>query len=162
MTTQNPAATTDELTLTVRRTIHIAASRESVWAAVTEPAHISRWFAPTVLDGSGPGATGTIAFAGYGIVPLQVVSVEPLRSVSYRWNNDDSLGVAPDEFDEDHATTFTFTLEDAPGGTELTVVESGFEVTSNPQANMSEHRKGWTSELDKLVTLLEDDVQAVA
>ena len=50
---------------------------------------------------------------------------------------------------------FTFTLEQVPGGTELTVVETGFETTSDPTANMDSHRSGWDSELDKLVALLE-------
>ena len=43
------------------------------------------------------------------------------------------------------------------GGTQLTVVESGFEHTSDPAANLESHREGWDSELDKLVALLESD-----
>ena len=42
-----------------------------------------------------------------------------------------------------------------PDGTELTVVETGFENTSDPAANLESHREGWDSELDKLVALLE-------
>ncbi|MEP6561594.1 MAG: hypothetical protein ABJD68_11065 [Nakamurella sp.] len=42
-----------------------------------------------------------------------------------------------------------------PGGTQLTVVESGFETTSDPVANLESHRTGWDSELDQLVALLE-------
>ena len=64
-------------------------------------------------------------------------------------------GVTPDEFDEEHSTVFTFTLEQVPGGTELTVVETGFETTSDPTANLDSHRSGWDAELDKLVALLE-------
>ena len=41
------------------------------------------------------------------------------------------------------------------GDTQLTVVETGFAVTSDAVANMSEHQQGWTYELDKLVALLE-------
>jgi hypothetical protein len=39
--------------------------------------------------------------------------------------------------------------------TRLTVVETGFETTSDPIANMEDHRGGWDGELDKLVALLE-------
>jgi len=42
-----------------------------------------------------------------------------------------------------------------PQGTRLTVVESGFETTSDPVANLEDHRGGWDGELDKLVALLE-------
>ena len=41
--------------------------------------------------------------------------------------------------------------------TELTVVETGFETTSDPAANLADHRDGWNGELDKLVALLESD-----
>ena len=50
---------------------------------------------------------------------------------------------------------FTFTLEPVSNGTQLTVVETGFERTSDPAANLESHREGWDGELDKLVALLE-------
>ena len=50
---------------------------------------------------------------------------------------------------------FTFTLEPVAGGTRLTVVETGFDATSDPIANLEGHRGGWDGELDKLVALLE-------
>jgi uncharacterized protein YndB with AHSA1/START domain len=156
MATENPAAVADTDELTVRRTIRIAAPREKVWAAVTEPAHISRWFAATVLD---PQGDGSITFEGYGAVPLRVAAIDPQDSVTYLWNNDDNLGVHPAQVDEASATRFTFTLADDQDGTRLTVVESGFAVTSDPAANVQSHRQGWTDELDKLVALLEDGVE---
>ena len=77
------------------------------------------------------------------------------RTVSYRWGNDDALGHLPDVVDDDHSTVFTFTLEPVANGTQLTVVETGFELTSDPAANLESHRQGWDGELDKLVALLE-------
>ena len=41
------------------------------------------------------------------------------------------------------------------GGTQLTVVETGFETTSDPAANLESHRGGWDSELDELVAFVE-------
>ncbi len=154
--TDNQASVVDEAAYAVRRTIRIAAPVEKVWQAVTEPAHISRWFGRTELDGAGPGARGSITFEGYGRVPLAIEAVDAPRSISYRWGNDDALGHLRDELD-DHATVFTFTLEAVEGGTELTVVETGFDRTSDPAKNMAEHAEGWVSELDKLVALLEGD-----
>jgi len=154
--TINPPAVADEETFAVRRTIQIAAPREKVWQAITEPAHISRWFGRTVLDGAGVGATGTMTFEGYGTVPIRVEEVDPPHSITYRWCNDDA-GELPDHLVEETSTVFTFTLTDADGGTQLTVVESGFEATTDAAANMVDHRTGWTDELDKLVALLEGD-----
>ncbi len=75
--------------------------------------------------------------------------------ISYRWSNDDALGTIPDALDEAHSTVFTFTLEPLADGTQLTVVETGFETTSDAAANLESHRQGWNSELDELVALLE-------
>jgi uncharacterized protein YndB with AHSA1/START domain len=154
--TINPSVI-DEGRFAVRRTIRIAAPIEKVWMAVTEPSHISKWFGATVLDGAGVGARGSITFPDYGSVPLRVEAIDAPRMVSYRWGNDDALGVHAAEVDSEHSTVFTFTLDSVADGTELTVVETGFETTSDPRANLESHREGWDSELDKLVALLEGD-----
>ena len=153
--TSNPASVIDEGQFTVRRTIRIAAPIEKVWSAVTEPEHISRWFGKAVLEGAGVGARGSLTFPGYGAVPIRIEALDEHRMVSYRWGNDDALGSPAAEMDEAHSTVFTFTLEPVADGTQLTVVETGFETTSDPAANLESHREGWDSELDKLVALLE-------
>jgi uncharacterized protein YndB with AHSA1/START domain len=139
----------------VRRSIRIAAPVEKVWSAVTDPAHISKWFGTAVLDGAGVGARGSLTFPDYGSVPLRIEAIDAPRMVAYRWGNDDALGELAAEVDPEHSTVFTFTLVEVEGGTELTVVETGFETTSDPAANLESHREGWDSELDKLVALLE-------
>ena len=147
----------DEGRFTVRRTIRIAAPIDKVWSAVTEPAHISKWFGTAVLDGAGVGARGTLTFPDYGSVPLRIEAIDAPRMVAYRWGNDDALGELAADVDPEHSTVFTFTLEAVADGTELTVIETGFETTSDPAANLESHREGWNSELDKLVALLEGD-----
>jgi uncharacterized protein YndB with AHSA1/START domain len=155
--TTNQASTIDEEAFAVRRTIRIAAPIERVWAAVTEPEHISRWFARTEIEGRGAGSGGTMTFDRETPIPLRVEAIEEPRMVAYRWNNDDALGTPPATLDEASSTVFTFTLVAVPDGTELTVVETGFEATSDPGENMRSHSEGWTVELDKLVALLEGD-----
>jgi len=153
--TDNPRAIVDEDALSVRRTIRIHAPLEKVWTAITDPAHISQWFGATVLDGAGPGASGTMTFEGYGAVPIRVEEVDELRSITYRWGNDDAAGELPTTVTDDTSTVFTFTLDEVDGGTQLSVVETGFEHTSEPLSNVRDHGTGWTDELDKLVALLE-------
>ena len=152
--TSNEPSTVDEQAFTVRRTIRIAAPVEKVWSAVTEPEHISRWFGRAEFDGTGVGTRGTLTW-DRGSVPLRIEAMEAPLMVSYRWSNDDALGVTPDEVDDATSTVFTFTLEPEADGTRLTVVETGFERTSDPAANLESHRGGWDGELDKLVALLE-------
>lgn len=146
-------AVVDAGTFSVRRTIHIGAPREKVWRTVTEPELISQWFGRITLTGAGVGAQGTMSWPDQADVPIRVEASEPPAMVSYRWCNED--GPLPATVDEERSTVFTFTLDEVPGGTLLTVVESGFEMTGDPAGNMDNHRDGWDGELDKLVALLE-------
>ena len=155
--TNNTTSTIDRDKYTVRRTIRIAAPLEKVWSAVTEPEHISRWFGRADFEGTGIGALGTLTWEGRDSVPLRIEDLDAPRMISYRWGNDDALGVVAEEIDDEHSTVFTFTLEPLEDGTQLTVVETGFEKTSDPTANLESHGEGWNSELDKLVALLEGD-----
>ncbi|NQX10815.1 SRPBCC domain-containing protein [Microbacteriaceae bacterium VKM Ac-2855] len=140
----------DEAAFSVRRTIHINASIEKVFRAVSEPASISQWFGQASFDGP----EGTLTWEGRDPIPVRIEELDAPRLISFRWNNDDALGTSPTAVDEDNSTVFTFTLEEVHGGTQLTVVETGFETTSAPLANLEDHRQGWNSELDKLVALL--------
>lgn len=153
--TRSEAAVVDEEGFSVRRSIRVEAPIAKVWQAVAEPEHISRWFGRTELAGTGVGATGTMTFPDYDVIPLRVEEFEAPHRITYRWNNDDALDALPDHIDEATSTVFTFTLQEIDGGTQLTVVESGFERTSDPRANMESHRTGWELELDKLVPLVE-------
>ena len=155
--TSNPESVVDEETFSVRRTIRIAASVDKVWRAVAEPEHVSRWFGVVALDGIGAGATGTMTFPDYGAIPLRIEAVDEPNLITYRWGNDDAQDARPEVLDEATSTVFTFTLEPVDGGTQLTVVESGFERTSAPLANLESHRTGWNEELDKLVALVEGE-----
>ena len=153
--TSNPPATIDEASFTVRRTIHIAASLDKVWRTITEPALISQWFGRADFAGTAPGSLGTLTWDDHGSFPVRIEAVDAPRSITYRWSNDCAVGAPPETLDEPTSTVFTFTLEAMDVGTQLTVVETGFENTSAPLANLDDHRDGWNSELDELVALLE-------
>ncbi|MGA4508005.1 SRPBCC family protein [Propionibacteriaceae bacterium G1746] len=152
-TTRNPESVIDADTFSVRRTIHINAPLEKVWRTVTEPELISQWFGQVELTGRGTGAVGTIGWPGQAHGPIRVEAFDPPTHVSYRWCSD--LDTGPATVDDAHSTVFTFTLEETPEGTQLTVVETGFETAADPAALMADHRGGWDGELDKLVALLE-------
>lgn len=150
MTTNQPSVIDG---FTVSRTIRIAAPVEKVWAAITEPEHLSHWFPQSAtLAPAAVGATGAFTFEGYGTFPVVIESVDPHRSISYRWGNDNAKAIP---LSDEHSTVFTFTLEAIETGTQLTVVESGFETLSDPQASLEGNRGGWDHELDELVAYLE-------
>jgi len=149
--TANPPATIDPEAFSVSRTITIAAPLEKVWAAITEPEHIAKWAGSEAsISAIEAGGTGVWTFEGYGSVPVAIEELDPPRTVAYRWGNMDSPTIDPVV-----STVFRFTLAAVDGGTQLTVVESGFENLADPPARMADNREGWTSELDELVAYLE-------
>ena len=153
-TTTNQPSIVDAGQLTVRRTISIAAPIEKVWAAITEPEHIAKWFGQSaVLDDLTVGASGVFSFEGHGDVPVRIEELDAPRMIAYRWSNEQADPNAP--IDPSRSTLFRFTLETHDGGTQLTVVESGFETHTNPSTAMEDHRGGWDAELDELVAYLE-------
>jgi len=150
MTTNQPSVV-DEAEFTVRRTITINASADKVWAAITEPEHLSRWFPDRAeLQSVELGAQGSFTWDDHGTFPIVVEQVDPPHSISYRWNNESGVPVDPSR-----STVFTFTLEPRDSATQLTVVESGFDSLSDPTAAMESNRGGWNFELDELVAYLE-------
>jgi uncharacterized protein YndB with AHSA1/START domain len=150
----NPPSVVVADEFTVRRSITIAAPPSAVWAAVTEPDKIAGWFGQTAaLDALEVGAHGVLGFDGYGDFPLLIEAIDPLRSISYRWSNENARPVSP--VDPEHSTVFTFTLDAVEGGTRLTVVETGFGSLADPAASMDGNRRGWDEELDELVAYLE-------
>ena len=154
--TTNPPAVSDVEGLSVTRAVTIAAPVEKGWAAITEPAHIARWFGQrAVLDELAPGARGVFSFDGYGDFPVRIEELDPLRVIAYRWSNDNARALDGDDVDPEHSTVFRFTLEQTGGATVLTVVESGFGTLSDPRAALESNRGGWTAEIDELVAYVE-------
>ncbi len=156
-TTEDPRTIIDGDAYTVRRSIHISAPVDKVWAAVTEPEHMSTWFAPTTtLDGRGVGATGVFTFDQNDSIPVRIEEIDAPRMIAYCWSNDDAAaakagGAHPATIDDAHSLIMRFTLEPTATGTQLTVVETGFETTTDPAFNMESHRLGWNGILDQLI-----------
>jgi uncharacterized protein YndB with AHSA1/START domain len=154
--TTNPPSVVNSDEFTVRRTITIKAPIEKVWAAITEAEHLAKWFPHSaVLHEVAVGAEGVFTWDDYGDFAVRVEEIDPPNAIAYRWSNDSARGVEPDHIDLNQSTVFRFTLTDIDGGTQLTVVESGFGTLSDPAGSMESNRGGWNSELDELVAYLE-------
>jgi uncharacterized protein YndB with AHSA1/START domain len=148
-------AVVDEEAFTVARTVHIRSPRAEVWDAITRPDRIASWFSETArLDDLTVGATGWLGWSVHGEYAISVTALVRESVLEYRWARDPGEPVR-----DDNATAVRFTLADAPDGTILTLVESGFERLSGDDASRREHmlgnREGWDLELDELITLLE-------
>ncbi|RAV15598.1 SRPBCC domain-containing protein [Paenibacillus contaminans] len=138
--------------LTVVRTIWIQASRERVWAAVTEAEQLSRWYSPgspweipslkveaVVLFHHSPNRY----HSGMEVVTLRatIETVDPLHRFAVRWEYEES--------DVDMVTTFILTEEN--GGTKVTITETGYET----QQQLKQTEEGYGMSLENLKAHME-------
>ena len=143
---------------TVTRTVLIESPRATVWEALTEPEVMEKWFGDRVgFAKLSPGAAGSIDWDGYGSFPIEITEVVPGDAFGFRWS-----GIPADQLDE-YSTHVRFTIADAGTGTDVTVIESGFDTlpggTRYRRARLEQNREGWDVELDELAILLEGDAQ---
>ncbi len=137
---------------TITRTLELAHPQEKVWAAISTPEGITRWFGSHVDGQFAPGHDVVMRWEQYGNHEntLSVKVVEPMSLFAYTWG----INGAPDG--DPRRTYVEFALERTTTGTRLTVTESGFAqlpdewLESAYQGNVA----GWQGELDKLVSHL--------
>src|SRR5881628_1983211 len=113
----------------IEKRILLRARRSRVWRALTDAREFGAWFRVKLEGAFAEGATvrGRITYPGYEHVTMEMLieRMDPERLFSYRWH---PYAVSPDvDYTAEPTTLVEFRLEDAPGGTRLTVVESGFD-----------------------------------
>lgn len=117
-----------------------------VWRALTEPALLAEWLLPTIGFELSPGAAFTMKTQPYpgwdGTVACRMLVIEAERKLSYAWVVAD-MGLD---------TVLTFTLTPTASGTQLSIVQSGFEPEQ--KQNFGGARYGWKMMGGKLVELL--------
>jgi uncharacterized protein YndB with AHSA1/START domain len=114
----------------IQRSIHIAAPRSRVWRALSNAEEFGKWFGAT-LQGQrfavGERTRGLVTGCGHDDVMFDVVveRMEPEHLMAWRWH---PAAIDPKvDYEQEERTLVTFTLQEASGGTLLTVVESGFD-----------------------------------
>jgi len=137
----------------IEREIVIDAPVERVWALITEPEHVGRWFGDAGAEVDlRPGVEMLIRWADSGAKRARVVAVEPHSRFSYRWAPfEDPGGEQPVE---GNSTLVELTLAPEGAGTRLRVVESGFASLATSEEQRAENHAGntggWRSELEEL------------
>jgi uncharacterized protein YndB with AHSA1/START domain len=77
--------TTTTTDAAITRDLHLPASPERVWAALTEPAEISAWFGHVEEFRLEPGSVGWFDFGGDGRVQFRLEAIEVGRYIAWRW-----------------------------------------------------------------------------
>jgi uncharacterized protein YndB with AHSA1/START domain len=114
----------------IERQILLKSSRSRVWRALSDTKEFGDWFGVSFRGKTmAPGVLlqGNITHPGYEHVVFEALieRVEPERLLSWRWH---PFAVEPSvDYTAEPMTLVVFELQDAPGGTLLSVVESGFD-----------------------------------
>ena len=138
----------------IEKRVVLRASRSRVWRAITTAQEFGTWFRMN-LDGAfveGATVRGRVTHPGYEhvTVDMRIERIEPEQYFSYRWHPN-AIDPAAD-YSSDPMTLVEFHLEEADGGTVVTIVESGFDRI--PLARRADafrmNDKGWTGQLGNL------------
>lgn len=132
---------------TIQKEVHIKASREAVYAALTDPVQLAGWFPDAVEGEIKPGERPVFDFGQYGRHSAYVVATDPYHYVAYRWIPGSVYvpqGFIGDVLHEPN-TLCEFHLEEVDGGTRVRLVESGF--ASLPEQyyakSIEDNTSGW-------------------
>src|SRR5688572_11795139 len=138
----------------IEKEIVVKATRARVWRALTNVAEFNRWFGVEMDDAFAPGkrARGRVTYPGYEHIPMDVFveRMEPESLLSFRWHP----GAAEEGhgYPDEERTLVVFELSDAPGGTRVRVVETGFDRI--PAARRAEafrlNDEGWAGQMENI------------
>ena len=144
-----------ESTDRIEKEIVLRAPRARVWKALTDAREFGSWFGADLQGSSfAPGATvrGKITSPGYEHIQLEMVveRMDPERLLSWRWH---PYAIDPKkDYATEPATLVVLELRDAPEGTLLKVVESGFDAI--PASRRAEawrmNDQGWAGQLKNI------------
>ncbi|MBI1880026.1 MAG: SRPBCC domain-containing protein [Chloroflexi bacterium] len=132
----------------IRRSVVVAADREKVWRAITQPEQFSKWFGDRVqFDRLAAGEAMTF-FVGDETGPGIIAIVEPPERFAFHWTAEPGYPVE---------TLVTFHLETVPEGTRITVTETGFEALPEEVRHIPFERnnEGWGIQMDNIAAYLQ-------
>jgi uncharacterized protein YndB with AHSA1/START domain len=133
-------------TVVIEREIDIAASPETVYSFLTDPAKLVRWMGRSVEADARVGGAMRIDYNGFDIARCEFTVLEPPHRVAFTWGWETlGSGTRPGE-----GSVVEVTLTPRDGGTHLRFVHSGLqEIEREP------HGEGWDMFLGALVAQAE-------
>jgi uncharacterized protein YndB with AHSA1/START domain len=143
----------------IEKRVVLRAPRHRVWRATSNAEEFGAWFGVKLEGAFVEGATvrGKITYPGYEHVTMEVrvERIVPERLFSYRWH---PYAIDPGvDYSAEPMTLVEFSLDDAEGGTLLTIVEAGFEQI--PLARRAEafrmDDQGWTGQIGNIQRYVE-------
>jgi uncharacterized protein YndB with AHSA1/START domain len=135
----------------IERTVELAHSPDTVWAALTTAEGLGAWFGNAATIDLRPGGSARMSWTDGSTADLRVERVEEPAVFGFTWH---MYGLPEDD---PRRTYVEFTLEPVGAGTRLTVVETGFAQLPDDAYRKAydAHTEGWASELGELAAHLD-------
>lgn len=131
----------------------LKAPLDRVWRAISDSAEFGAWFRARFHEPFAAGRTLTAEFTEPGYIgrrfALRVEAIEPPHRLAFRWrpHEFDSPG---DDFSD--STLVEFLLEPHPEGTQLRIIESGFDrlPADQREAQFRGNDEGWSEQIERI------------
>jgi uncharacterized protein YndB with AHSA1/START domain len=138
----------------IEKMVLLRAPMARVWRALTNADEFGTWFR-VAMEGPfevGRVAKGRITHPGYEhlVMEVTVERMDPEAVFAFRWH---PYAIDPAvDYSKEPTTLVEFRLEAAPGGTMLTVVESGFDrIPASRRAEAFRmNDEGWSAQVENL------------
>jgi uncharacterized protein YndB with AHSA1/START domain len=139
----------------IERKIMINASRSRVWRAISDAAEFGDWFGVNFKGKkfvAGQHIQGKITYPGYEHLTMDVLieKIQPEQLLSWHWH---PAAIDPKlDYSQEPTTLVVFELQEAGGGTMLSVVESGLDkIPLARRANVFRmNSSGWDEQMENI------------
>ena len=142
----------------IEKQIVLRARRSRVWRALSDAEEFGRWFGVKLQGTFTEGATlrGRITHPDYEHLTMEVFveRIDAERYIAWRWH---PYAVDPKvDYSKEPTTLVEFRLAEASGGTDLTIVESGFDrIPLERRAKaFAANEGGWAKQLELVAAYL--------
>jgi uncharacterized protein YndB with AHSA1/START domain len=139
----------------IERQIFLKAPVSRVWRALSNAEEFGNWFGVALRGKTmkvGETLEGSVTNPGYEhiIWRVKIERMEPERLLAWRWHPA-AIDTAVD-YSAEPMTLVVFELQEVPGGTRLSVVESGFDaIPLERRANAFRlNSKGWETQMKNI------------
>jgi uncharacterized protein YndB with AHSA1/START domain len=154
----------------IQKVVTLKAPRDRVWRAISDAQQFGTWFG---VEFDGPFVAG--AHMRGTLVPTKVDAavaktqepyrgrtfewtvdrIEPMQMIAFRWH---PFALDPNiDYSHEPTTLIEMVLDEVPGGTKLTITESGFDnipLARRAQA-FAANDGGWTKQLELVAKYLD-------
>ena len=143
----------------IEKKVVLRAPLSRVWQAIADSKKFGEWFGVRLEEpfAAGKKVVGKITNPGYENIPIEmeIERIEPQRYFSYRWH---PYGIDKTvDYSHEPTTLVEFKLEEVTDGTQLIIIESGFDRIPAARRDVAFRMNdaGWAGQIKRIAAYVE-------